>query len=60
MLLRKNVPSGEVWGGVPARYIMKTEDYARKCYENRLPYDTEKIVTNKKEEMLCCIRMDGE
>lgn len=24
------VPSGEVWGGVPARYIMKIEEYANK------------------------------
>ena len=59
-VVTKSVPSGEVWGGVPARYIMKTEDYAKKCYENRLPYDAERIVSNKKEEMLRCIRMDGE
>ena len=31
---------------------MKTEDYAKKCYEGRLPYDPERLVTNKKEEML--------
>lgn len=51
-VVSKSVPSGEVWGGVPARFIMKTEDYAKKCYEGRLPYDPEKLVTNKKEEML--------
>ena len=51
-IVTKSVPSGEVWGGVPARFIMKTEDYAKKCYDNRLPYDPEKLVTNKKEEML--------
>lgn len=25
-----NIPSNEVWGGVPAKYIMKTEEYAKK------------------------------
>lgn len=27
-VVTKNIPSGEVWGGVPAHYIMKTEQYA--------------------------------
>lgn len=51
-VVSKSVPSGEVWGGVPAKFIMKTEDYAKKCYEGRLPYNPEMIVSNKKEEML--------
>lgn len=51
-VVNKSVPSGEVWGGVPAKFIMKTEDYAKKCYDNRLPYNPEKLKTNKKEEML--------
>ena len=51
-VVTKSIPPGEVWGGVPARYIMKTEDYAKKCYDQRLPYDSVKIVSNKKEEML--------
>lgn len=45
-------------GGVPARYIMKTEDYAKKCYENRLLYDPEKIKTDKKNEMLRVLNME--
>ena len=37
---------------------MKTEDYAKKCYDNRLPYDPEKIKTDKKNEMLRVLNMD--
>ena len=33
-VVTKNIPSGEVWGGVPAHYIMKTEQYAQKCLED--------------------------
>ena len=32
-VVTKHVPDNEVWGGVPAKYIMKTEDYAKKIYE---------------------------
>lgn len=59
-LVTKNVPSGEVWGGVPARFITKTEDYAKKCYENRLPYDPILIQTDAKNEMLRVLGMNEE
>lgn len=26
----KSIPDGEVWGGVPAHYIMKTDDFLKK------------------------------
>jgi acetyltransferase-like isoleucine patch superfamily enzyme len=26
-VVSKNIPSGEIWGGVPARFIKKTEEY---------------------------------
>lgn len=51
-MVTKKIPSGEVWGGVPAHFIAKTEDYAKKCYENRLPYDPVLIQTDAKNEML--------
>ncbi len=51
-IVTKDVPCGEVWGGVPARFLMKTEDYAKKCFANRLPYDTVKIHTDAKNEIL--------
>lgn len=36
---------------------MKTEDYAKKCYDNRLLYDPVKIKTDKKNEMLRVLNM---
>lgn len=30
-LVTKNIPAGEVWAGVPARFITTTEEYALKC-----------------------------
>lgn len=32
-IVTKRIPDGEVWGGIPAKFIMKTEDYARKMVE---------------------------
>ena len=51
-LVNRDVPSGEVWAGVPARRISTTIEYAEKCKKHKLPYDDELINTNKKEEML--------
>ena len=55
--LIKVYPLERSGGGVPARYIMKTEDYAKKCYDNRLLYDPVKIKTDKKNEMLRVLNM---
>lgn len=51
-IVNKDVPSGEVWGGVPARFISKTEDYAQKCFNSRRPYDVERLSNDKKAEMI--------
>ena len=51
-LVTKNIPSGEVWGGVPARFIITTEQYADKCLLNTPDYDHENFRVNKKEEVL--------
>ena len=45
-------PAGEVWGGVPAHFIMKTDDYAEKCLKNTPPQDDYKLQHNKREETL--------
>ena len=45
-------PAGEVWGGVPAHFIMKTDDYAEKCLKNTPPHDDYKLQHNKREETL--------
>ena len=51
--------SSEVWGGVPAHYIMKTKDYADKCKENTPVYDLENYRKNFREEVnLICDRME--
>ena len=67
-MVTKSVPAGEVWGGIPAHFITKTEDYAKKCYENRLPYDPvliqeigyKVIQTDAKNEMLRVLRMEKQ
>ena len=51
-LVTKNVPSGEVWGGVPAHFITKTNDYAEKSLKNNPAYDYDNFTKNKKEELL--------
>lgn len=51
-LVTKNIPSGEVWGGVPAHFITTTEQYADKCLLNTPDYDRENLRMNKKEEVL--------
>ena len=59
-MVTKNIPSGEVWGGIPAHFITKTEDYAKKCYENRLPYDPVLIQTDTKNEMLRVVGKENQ
>lgn len=51
-LVTQNVPSGEVWGGVPAHFITKTNDYAEKLLKNNPVYDYDNFTKNKKEELL--------
>ena len=48
-VVTKRVPDGEVWGGNPARFIMKTDDYAKKLYEtsSKWPWVASKEVISK-------------
>lgn len=46
-LVTKSIPSGEVWGGVPAHYITKTEDFAEKCLRETPDYDVAEFETDK-------------
>ncbi len=57
-VVNKSIPSGEVWGGIPARFIMKTEEYAQKCYDNRLPINAENLRNNKQKELLRVLSME--
>lgn len=40
-VVNRDISSGEVWGGVPAHYIMKTSEYADKCKAMTPSYDVE-------------------
>ncbi len=51
-VVRKDVPPDEVWGGVPARYLCKVEDFARKALRETPPYDLINYRRNKREELL--------
>lgn len=55
-LVNKSIPSGEVWAGVPAKFICKTEEYANKCLENTPDYDRTNLLNNKKDELLKLFR----
>ena len=37
-VVTKHIPPNEVWGGVPAKFIMSLDDYAQKVVENSLKY----------------------
>ena len=52
-LVTKNIPSGTVYAGVPARFICTTEQYAEKCLKN-MPedYDEAAFRANKKEYLI--------
>ncbi len=51
-LVTKSIPAGEVWAGVPAKYICKTTEYAEKCLKDNLDYDKANLRNNKKGELL--------
>ena len=55
-IVTKCIPSGEVWGGAPARFIMKTQDFADKCYKNKLPINREDLIRNKKGVLLGVVK----
>lgn len=41
-------------------FIMKTDAHAKKCYEQQLPYDPDKIKVDKKKEKLRVLHMGGD
>lgn len=51
-VVSKNVPAGEIWGGVPAHYISKVEGFAEKCLKETPKYDPQKYKKNRREEIL--------
>ena len=51
-LVNKSIPSGEIWGGVPAHFITTVDEYAEKCLQNTPEYDLENYKKNFKDEVL--------
>ncbi len=51
-VVTKDIPSGEIWGGNPAKFIQTTEKYAEKCLLNLPDYDRDNYNLNKKAEVL--------
>lgn len=49
-----NVPTGEVWGGVPAKFICKVEDYHEKLliHMKQFEINFSKYNVNKKQEII--------
>ena len=50
-IVSKDVPDNEVWCGVPAKFVSKTDEYAEKCLSNTPPYNLDNYRKNKKEEV---------
>ena len=51
-LVTKDVPEGEVWAGVPARFICTTKEYAEKALKETPQYDTGNLKRNLREESI--------
>ena len=50
-LVTKNIPTGEILGGVPAQYIGTTADFAEKCLKESPTYDEEMFKINRRQEI---------
>ena len=50
-LVNKDIPAGEVWAGVPARYITTTEEYKKRCLANQIDIDLINYKKNKRAEL---------
>lgn len=51
-IVTHDIPSGEVWGGVPAKKMCSIEEYAEKLLKETPDYDPERIKTHEREETL--------
>lgn len=56
-IVTKHIPDGEVWAGIPARFIMKVEDYDKKMMEASAKFPwmpAEKKRSMSREELIRC------
>lgn len=51
-VVNKSIPANEIWRGVPAKYIMKVNDYAEKCLKESPPYNEDDMRSNRRDEIL--------
>lgn len=51
-VVTKLIPDGEIWGGVPAKFISKVDVWAEKCLDETPEYDLNNYKTNFKDEVL--------
>ena len=59
-VVTKDIPNGEVWGGVPAKFIKTVHDYAENLYDNMPEYDIKNYHANKKEEVLKMLEWENK
>ena len=57
-LVTKNIPAGEIWGGVPAHYIGTTADFAEKCLKETPLYDERQLKINRRQEIEMFLNTD--
>lgn len=50
-VVTKDIPSNEVWGGIPARFMMTIEDYKNKLIDNKNNFNLEALSKNKEKEL---------
>lgn len=50
-IVTKNVPSCEIWGGVPAKYIMRIEEFKDKVQESQCIFDMNALRNQKRKEL---------
>lgn len=51
-VITKSVPPNSVYGGVPAKLIMTTQQFSEKCLKQNPVYDLENYKVNMKEELM--------
>ena len=51
-VVTRDVPDGKVAAGVPARVIMTTAEYVRKCKASMGDFDEEQYKENKRDYLL--------
>lgn len=54
-VVTKDIPDGEVWGGIPAHFIEKSKVLEAKIADTMPEYDMNALRRNKKEEILRCL-----